>query len=145
MKKCNKCGVEKEIDNFGVSKKKLTDGTIKEYQRNTCNQCLYGSKNTKVKVGKKEFTKKENTTLENKNPNYLEFSQLDIRELKEFLRERRDLKQYKNLEDKTKRVVKAFNIDNKLYDKLQKYSKTNKIGVSDALNILLTNAFRDSI
>ncbi|MBN1467994.1 MAG: hypothetical protein JW924_04660 [Fusobacteriaceae bacterium] len=141
MKKvCSECREEKDLDAFGITKKPLANGTIGEYRRNKCKACSNKYKHIK-NINKKDKTIKESEkTLETEkkyNSNFLELSQLDIRELKELLKERRNIKQYISSESKTKRTVKSFNIDNDLLKLLSEKSKLEDLSGSDIVNLAI--------
>lgn len=146
VKTCNKCGIEKNLDKFGILVKK--NGS--KYYRNQCKECVYKFTNEHRKSKNKSDNSKYTTKLENNNltENPIEketnimnsFSDKEIKILKEIiLTWGKQTPQAVNSKLKENRVKTTYNINQELKQTIDSFANTNEIGLnkSDIVNIAL--------
>jgi DNA-binding transcriptional MerR regulator len=134
-KKCIKCDIEKELEEYPQYKKRNGEKAYRNVCRNCMNKQDRSSRTTGT--GTRVYTKSDNDLT----THILSFTDAEVTELKQFVKERMQLKTETT---PSKRIVKTFNVDECLYELVAKTAKESNMSISDTLNKILQSVFNKS-
>ncbi len=133
LKTCKTCGKEKEISEFRTNGYKK-NGELK--YRPVCKQCMSITGIVKEPRERKEVKEAK------KPDNTMGLTHEELNEIKQLLIDRKEFTDMKiNIEDKSDRIRKTFNISEALMKHIDKYHRKHNLNYSDVVNIALSKFF----